>query len=305
MYNYFGKIIIVATTIILFGAVSTARAFSVSPTKTEITVNPGDEQVVNIKIKNDAPAVAVYQLKVVGVRQESSGAPVYGAGLDIAENWIAPVKETVGVGGADWQTIGFNIKIPKKVLPGTHYLGLAVASKNQGALTGQVISLLAVRVAGTINEVLTISTWQAAKSFTSERAWRFNGNLKNSGSMELPMRGELSVYNWLGQTVYRASVVLGSDLLPQSERWLESSLPEQIKFFLPGPYHARLKVAYGLTNQLATQSTVVWYVPVWVGVVVVILMIGLVILIKKFFYPHLNDTGFLGAQTPALREGRG
>jgi hypothetical protein len=281
MYNYFGKIIIIITAIILLGWTQTASAFSVSPTKTEITVNPGDEQVVNIKIKNNVPAVAIYQLKVVGVRQESGGAPIYGAGLDVAENWIAPAKETVGVGGTDWQTVGFNIKIPKKVLPGTHYLGIVVASKTQGALAGQVISLLAVRVAGTVNEVLTISTWQAVKSFTSERVWQFNGNLKNSGSMELPLRGELSIYNWLGQTIYRAPVVLGNDLLPQSERWVESSLPAQIKFNLPGPYRARLKVAYGLTNQLAAQSAVVWYVPVWVGVVVVILMIGLVILIKK------------------------
>lgn len=272
---------------IIFGAVffvhiSTARSFSVSPLKQLLTLSAGTQnQVVTITARNDEDFDQVFNLKVLSLKQLDNGRVVYGQDLSPAEAWVEPIKESISLLAGQEEKIDFVINIPANTLAGTYYLGLAIepnlSEKGDLGVSGQVASILILQVAGLVKESLEIEEWHLPKIVFSKN-WENYFSVKNTGPVDLPLAGKITISDPFGQQVVSQTISMGAVLLPSSGRKIggETILPKNL--FFPGPYSAAVLVKYGLTEQSATAMLHVWYFPP----LFVFFLIALVILVVIF-----------------------
>jgi hypothetical protein len=292
------KIFFLITCIFLLGVVASADAFSVSPIKQIVTLEQGTGRNIKIKIRNTERETTKYKINVLGVKQDDQGYPVYGTGIEEAENWVKAEQEIVEINPGKEVEASFKISIPKGVYPGSHYVGLSAEPVLEGVenknFSGKLISLLLLEVSGTINETLSVLGWSGEKElYWNLDKTKFNVILKNSGDAELPIKGKIILYNWLDKKVADSEVYLGSIILPQTQRKSEVLLPTQGGMYLPGVYRAQLDLTYGRTGQKLSVQYPFWYIPLkWmvVGGIFILILVGL--LIKKIINKK-RKTGYL------------
>jgi hypothetical protein len=261
-----------------------AGAFSINPIKTQISVAPGAKgQIVTISVRNDEDEQKTYGIRVLGAQQMQGGQLAYGVNYSQAESWVAPEKTSVMVGPGQEEKVSFVINVPATATAGSYFLGLAaesVAGAGVASLgvSGQLVSVLLLQVAGVVNESLSIEELSLPKI-------AMRGNLpltisvKNLGTTELPLKGEIIARNWLGREVAKETINLGSILLPGSGRKFSSEVTLSGKYILPGPHNFEFKIHYGLTGQSVVQVRRVWFVPIYsiialICLSVIVLVIG-------------------------------
>jgi len=254
-----------------------AGAFSISPTRILATVDPGDSEIVRLKIGNDSLSTKIFHLVVVGVKQGLQGEPVFKNGIDAAESWVKFNENNLIVPAQSGTEAVFEIKIPKQVYSGTHYLGLGVEEKNLAVgtvgVSGKIFSLVNLKVAGNAVESLQTKKFVA---LTTVGDWQCEADLVNVGNVEVPYKVKAEVYNWRSKKLSSQSILEKSVLIPQAQRVLQFTIKSD-QFFWPGPRDVNLVVNYGLTNQTAVSTLRVWYWPVWS--VVLLILIAVIIIV--------------------------
>lgn len=251
----------------MFAFAKEANAFSISPSKFLVTADQGMSQTITVKIKNNEAASMQFSASVLGAKQDDQGHPVFGTGIDDAENWVRPEIASFNIVPGETKTLDFFINVPKDTLSGSHYLGLAVEpiypKGSQVSLGGRLVSILTLQVSGTVNESLGITRWKPSGNLFTENIWKFNLELKNSGDIEVPAVGSVSISNWKGKEIFSENLNLGNQILAGSLRSLEPSVVLADKGFWPGLYQAKIKVSYGKTGQVAYAMANAWYLPLW------------------------------------------
>ena len=269
------------------GVVTEANAFSVSPLKQTVTLEQGTGRNVKIKVRNTERLTTKYKISVIGVKQDDGGYPVYGVGIEEAENWVKVEQEVVEINPGKEVEVGFKISIPKGTFPSSHYIGLSaepvLSGEGNKNFSGKLISLLLLEVSGEVSETLSVINWSGEKSlYWNLDKVKINAVLKNSGNTELPLSGKIRLYNWLDKKVADSDVYLGNNLLPQTQRKNEVLLPIQNGIYLPGVYRAQLDLVYGRTAQKLSVQYSFLYVPiVWMIVGGIALLFIIFVLIKK------------------------
>lgn len=274
---------------VFFVGILPARAFGISPAKILLTIDPGVSQTVVVKITNDEKTDLKFGLGVWGMEQDQQGNPVFTRGEDVAETWVYPENNLVTIKSGQTKDVNFIIKIPIDAWAGSYYLGLFAEpvwpKGEQGSINTRLVSMLTLQVSGLVNESLLIENWAPQKNTYSEKKWKFDLLLKNSGSIETEMRGTLALRNWKGEEIFSQPLVLGNKLLAGAKRALQPEMVLRDDIKLPGLYQAQIKINYGRTNLSAGALAYVWYFPVWsrailagVGLVLVCL---LVLMVKK------------------------
>lgn len=266
-------------------AFSVVNAFSISPVRYVLTVAPGEQKEVSLTIKNTNSDSASYNLFVLGASQNNSGQPIFDLNLSEAENWVKPEKEIINLTAKEEETVNFLINIPGDAYPGFYYLGLAVqerilTSDNIG-LSGRLLTLLSLQVAGEAQEVLKINKW--SPSSDDDRQWQ--AKIENKGNVDLPLVGQIVLQDWKKQEIFRQEIYLGNNLLPGTEREYFFDLKKNLRW---SPwYWSELKIDYGRTGQ--TVSFVRWFGNLSVvGIVVLLVMVFLV-----YFLRHKKRVGKL------------
>lgn len=258
--------------LLFFLAPRTAGAFSISPVKYAVTIAPGGEEVVSLTIKNDKTETVNYNLLVFGAEQDNNGYPVFKNNVSVAEHWVKPETEFVSISGKQGKTVSFLISIPEGAYPGFYYLGLAVKERNidEGGvvLSGRLAAILSLQVAGEAREILQINKWEKS---TGSGNWAFSAVLENKGNVDLPLRGEIVVRDWLKREAGRQSVYLGNSLLPNTTRNLLLNFSQE-KLPWSGWYWTSLEINYGRTGGKAIKTALKWNLPV-VGLILVIAVI--------------------------------
>lgn len=264
------------------------KAFGVSPVKILTTIEANTSQTVVLKIENSEKKDLVFKLGVLGVKQDDSGKPLFERGVTEAENWVYPENSTLLVKTGQTKSVNFIIKIPKNTLAGSYYVGLFVEPSSGESASSNVstklVSLLTVQVAGTVNESILIDKWLAKQNISKDREWQFDLSLKNNGDVEVPLKGILSIRNWKGEDIFAEPLVLGNKLIAGSRRVLSPTIILRDDIKLPGLYQSQIKINYGLTNQVSSAITYVWFFPQWSQVFLVIfgiLIFGLVVFVVK------------------------
>ncbi len=284
--NYWKKIIFTVAIGALFITV-TCHSFSISPLKFHLTLTPGvTNYVLSLTVKNSSSEKQLFNFKVLGAEQIQSGQLIFSELQTPAESWVQPEINAVEIPSNAEEKINFLISIPKDAVAGSYYLGLAAetvpnSEEEQVGVSGQLVSILLLQVAGVVNESLSIEKW-SVPSVVFGKKWTAILTLLNTSVVELPVSGEISVHDWLGRKVASESINLGSALLPSAGRNYSAIIPMQKERLLPGPYEAKINVRYGLTNQTSVAVKRIWYLPYYIWIIIpIVIILGAVMMIKR------------------------
>lgn len=265
---------------------SNARAMSISPVRYLATMKPGKQAAVIVTIKNDKAETVNYNLLVLGAEQNNEGHPIFQSGISAAESWIKPENEFVSIGGGKEKTVNFLINIPGEAYPGFYYLGLAAQERNlnvgQIGLTSRLVTLLSLQVAGEAQEILRINNWEKQPN---SGIWAFSAILENKGNVDLPLRGEIVVRNWLKKEAGRQIVYLGNNLLPNTARNLSLNFNQEKLPWSPW-YWAGLEANYGRAGAKTAAAILILDLPARILVFAGILVIIILVLFKVFLKRH-------------------
>lgn len=244
-----------------------ARAFSVYPLKYLITADPGTNTAAAVTVKNDGAADGIFRLSVLGARQDEKGRVILQPISDRAEEWVEPEFASVFLKAGEERAVNFRIAVPKGAEPGAHYLGLAAeetaAAEGAVGLKARLATLLTLQIAGVAREELLILRWRPAQKFLVNKDWRLDWEIKNVGTIDIPVTAKAVIKNWRGKTISESSVLSDEILILDGRRSDSLSILSAFAPTWPGKYLAQLQINYGRTSQTVSSSTAVWYLPVW------------------------------------------
>jgi len=254
-----------------------ALSFSISPVRFFITGDPAGIETVKINISNTEARDLVFRPVVYGVRQGNGGQPVFEKNIDVAESWVKPEMATLAVASGNKGVMRFEIKIPRGVPPGSHYLGLGVepvndAVGNIGVMT-RALSLLTIQVSGVAYEVLQVEKFEHIAARVGEPNWLFDLTLTNKGNVEVNATGDAKVLDWRGNEITTQPIFSSARIISGASKMSDFNIDAAGRGFWPGLYQVQVKVGYGITKQNVISLIYVWYLPVWSLVVVGILFL--------------------------------
>jgi hypothetical protein len=248
-----------------------ARAFEISPVKGLLTIDPGANQTVIVKIKNSEKNNLDFKLIVFGMRQDENGKPVFERGIDMAESWVYPENSLINIKSGETKSVNFIIKIPSDAVAGSYYLGLAVEpifeKSDQSSVATRLISLLTLETKGLVRESVIVEKFKSLSGVGEDKKIKFDLNLKNNGTIEVLLQGKIAVRNWRGEEIFSEPIILGNKLLAGSKRVLRPEIILKNNISLPGLYSAQVKINYGRTNQVISAIDYIWYFPKWSRIV--------------------------------------
>jgi hypothetical protein len=138
-------------------------------------------------------------------------------------------------------------------------------------ITSQIISVLLLQVAGTVNESVSIKSWKL-DSHIFKGKYSSELELENSGTVGVPISGYLVVRNYFGQAVFQKEISLAGTILPRSIIKSSDILKMPLGFYWPGPYNIELNINYGLTRQNILMIKPVWFIHIYYFFVGIILL---------------------------------
>lgn len=288
---YIKKIILFS---FLFGIsflfISQAKAFSISPLKYTISLDPNDSKDLVVTVKNDSKVDKEYEAVVAGVQQDNLGRSIIKSNSDIAESWIKYQNKKIIINGGEAGDLIFTINIPKNVPPGAHYIAIGAQEKSQANIGSQLMTIVVIQIAGNANESLVLEKFTSIKKYYLNKKFNYLLQLKNTGNIDLSLNGKLQIYNLKNNVVNSSQINLGNKLFAQSSRTAELSPILTDKILWPGLYRSMVIVDYGITKQQIIASVNFWYLPVWLLSTVIVLLI----LILLFFIIRKNKHERLG-----------
>lgn len=242
--------------------------FVISPTKVELTLQPGQSAVRQITIVNRTGknVMASFSMEdFEGSRDPAESHRLMGADDSTwgARLWMKPELEAIELEHGETLTFDVRVQVPLDAEPGGHYAAvLALAEEREVPeggvqLKGRVTALFLITVPGDIDsrgnlndpEVPLISSYGPT---TIGLVFNNLGNIHQSPS------GTITITNILGQQVAEIPVKEWV-ILPESARRTQIEWPG--KWHL-GPYKVTARISYGEANSetLYTTSTM-WFIP--------------------------------------------
>lgn len=266
------------------------QAFSLSPTKIDLTIDAGEKQILEIKIKNNEKESAIFHPVVMGAEQTEFGTLVFVSGKSETESWATTKVSNFILQPGQEQTVQFLVDVPDGSYPGSYYLGLGASqestSRSEVNLSGRLFTVVNIKVSGTANEELVLNNWKSTKMFWFSPEWKFNAEVENKGNVELPLKGSVVVYSLFGKKLVEKDLPMGNKIIPGTKRFFvwDAKL-SKVDIFKPGIFRANLMLQYGLTGQKITASTTLWYFypPTLFVIIAVPMIVVLVFLAKKIF----------------------
>lgn len=237
-------------------------AFSISPLSFKTNIDAGKSGVVWVEVVNDEDVDQIYQVGVLGARQNNLGQPVFKSNTDLAEGWVVPEDKEIVVKSRNVEKMVFNIQVPKNAPPGSHYLGLFVEPKIDTAQLGiksRLLTLLSIQVSGVAFEKLNIKKWIGAKNVLFSNDLNFDLDIRNEGNVSVPLKITVYLYNSKGVAVEQREIKTGADLMAGLDRNYKIDFSElKMK---PGRYKAKVHTEYGLTKQSIVEVKEFWFFP--------------------------------------------
>ncbi len=286
---------------------------SISPTRTELSTLPGASDEVTITVRNvtNSDIIARPLLNDFEADENNGGAPkLLGPGEESAQSIASFVKglEDVPLAPNESKDITFTIEVPQAAFPGGYFGAirfqavptneLGEAQNGQISLTASVASLVLVEVPGDIRQDVQIDYVSASVGdnegtiFTSKPDFSVVSVTNNGDSFIKPF-GTVKLSNFSGDTLlsYELNDLQPrGNVLPESTRLFKDQILVTEKRTLngeeteeqfnpikwPGRYTLTADVSYGSGGEVFTVSSTFWYVPSWLIIVLIVLLLGLI-----------------------------
>ncbi len=267
----------------------------VSPVRTDLTINPGQEVTVNVYIQNITPFTA--QLKVIinnFTANGETGIPaLYLKNTNVynphgLSQFIAPISN-ITVAPKQYYDVKVKIKIPANTLGGGYYGAVRFAPANtisnkSVSLSASVASLILVKVPGpNLVQRMNLSSFavsqnnQVGSFFFSPSNINVVTKFDNTGNVQEEPFGKVILKNMNGRVLMTKEINNSTppgNVLPSSIRAFSIPLKQLSSF---GKYSVSGYFGYGSSGQLLSATTTFYVVSPWI-IALAIIVILLVIL---------------------------
>lgn len=300
-------------------------ATTVSPTRIEISGNPGQVVQSSIKVINEGQtSKTLFSAALNFEPKDETGEPNFITTKEGLASWIDAPQSFI-LGPKEQKSIPFSIHIPKDAEPGGYFAALFASSsppvENENGtvtLADRVGALVLLRVNGNITDqgdILEFKTkgntyWY--KALPIEFYYRF----QNSGLDRVKPFGDILIKNWFGRTTkIIAANPDGGNVLPKSIRrfnaaWISSwgkkeqaadatpgafpskgfwqKVQYEAKNFAFGRYSAELNLVYGTDIPKTTTAKTAFFVFPWHLMLVLTIGGSLLFIILRFLIKRYN-----------------
>ncbi len=260
----------------IFFVIPTAHALEVQPVRYTSVIDPGDSQLFTVTVKNDQTSEQIIHLSVQSAGQDAQGRTVVGVGDDAAVAWTSISNPTFNLKPGKSREVVYTIFVPTNTPAQSHSLAFVVSSqkaKGAGAISTQAGVLVSLTVGGEVRETLSIERWLPANTDNVQTTRDFNLVLKNAGTVDVPLQGKISVYDWRHTLISEESVRLGNRLPNSSVRELRLPVTVPVRSFF-GWYSAKIIVQFGAQKQFVTATKTVWYGAYWIIIIGTAVLVG-------------------------------
>ena len=265
---------------------------SISPTRFELTVQPGANDEIKISVKN------VTQAKIIAVpiindfaSDNDTGTPqiIVNEERDDLPSIRPFFKQLENIPIEPGQTVTKKIpvEVPSDTPAGGYYGVLRFVATPDGeinpedgqvALTASVASIVLVEVPGEVTEQIQLRNLMfyrndvAGTFFTASAPQQMGVQIVNQGNGFSKPFGTVTVKNPLGKEVVNYELNNAnprSNVLPDSTRTFRNDISG---INLPGRYVATADVSFGNGGEVLRLSKSFWYLPYWfIGLLIVLL----------------------------------
>ena len=277
----------------------------VSPVRTDLTINPGQTQTVNVTVTNVTAAPANLQTIIndFTANKDESGNPAiildpnqYASSHSL-KRFISPVSN-ISLNPGQSKAVPVVITVPKNATAGGYFGAVrfapagSVGGPNQTvSLAGSVGSLILVKVPGDIKEQMSIASFDVRSKdrpssfFTTSKNLDATLRLQNEGNIQEAPFGKILLKNRSGKvlaTYELNNVSPPGNVLPNSIRKFPIALTKVGGF---GQYKLEGNFGYGASGQLLSASTTFYVIPK--SAVIVFILIVLLLAFLVFGLPRL------------------
>lgn len=283
-------------------ATSFDNGFTVSPVRNILSIDRGQTGIVQITVENpsNAPVTAQAIVNDFLPSLNESGVPRVITNNNTAlplDNFISLVKPIPNfyLGPQQQKVINVSISVPKNAISGDYYgvIRFSPVSTGSGvvALNATVATLFILTVPGNLFQKLSLVQFSAADLNGNTSSFFTNGQLSivtrltNQGTTHTEPFGNIIIKNMFGKVVDNVqfnNTIPPASILTQSTRKYLTSLKKQSWL---GYYTASISIGYaGGVNGLITATTSFWYIPFWLEItivaIIVVLIVGIVWLVR-------------------------
>lgn len=271
---------------------------SISPTRTELRIERGKSDQVKVSIRNVTkgaivakPFVADFEAdnetgepKLLTDQNKHNSASIYSFVKGLADVPLNPGES---------KDLTYSVNIPGDASAGAYYGAItyravpasqAAAEGNGGevALTANVASLVLVEVPGDITEKIQITSLKALQngkggSLFAHAPTKAAITIKNLGNSFAKPFGTVTVNNMSGKQIYSYEInnsTPRSNILPKTSRVFTDDIKNISK---PGRYTITASISFGSGGEVITQKASFWYIPTWLLIVLLVLVVGIVV----------------------------
>lgn len=270
---------------LFFASSANAASISISPLSFELTANPGDTLINEIRVsnKNDSPMPIKIEVEDFTATGETGGVVINEEGNETYSlaKWIKTYPENAILEPNERRTIIFEITVPINGEAGGHY-GSVIASvggngdpNSEGgsgsAVSMKVASLILLNVSGEVTEDIDVFDFNAPE-FQEYGPVPFEIRFKNKGTVHVKPRGFITITDIFGNKVKDLEFP-SKNVLPGSMRKIEAEWDGGL---LIGKYTAMIVGVYGDSNEPFVSNVITFTVFPWkmvLGVSVAVLFI--------------------------------
>lgn len=286
---------------------------SISPTRTELSLEPGTADQVVVSLKNITSGAVVAKMfvndfepdnetgepKLVVDPERKNAASISGFLSGLTDVTLQPGES---------RDVTVDVAIPQNAAPGGYYGALrfqAVPANDSGeastgsevSLTANLLSLVLIEVPGDIRQKVEVSSVKAyldskGGSFFTTKP-NFSGvEIKNQGNSFVKPFGRVTIKNMRGKDIFSYELNNSdprSNVLPESTRIFKDKLvnvekktvngqeisEESSPITIPGRYTITADVSYGNGGEVFTVKASFWYLPAWFLIVLLGVVVAL------------------------------
>jgi len=280
---------------------STGNGLQITPTRTELQINPGEVKTFSITVKNVTQASVRAKVSLHDFESDGlSGDPkiIVDPQQERSPSSLEPFMkglEDISLNPGESKVVTLTLDAPADAAPGAYYGAVRFTATpdfeeqssddRQVTLTASVASLILVEVSGDITKQIQVRSTKVerqtkegfkAGSFFMQPPSHLAVEIKNNGNSFSKPFGRVSIMK--GSKEVYAYEINAKDprgnILPKSVRIFRDEIKNVNSF---GRYTANISVSHGDGGEILTQSVSFWYVPAWVIAVIVILLVAIVV----------------------------
>ncbi len=274
---------------------SQGSGLQLSPTRSDISGQPGDKKDFSIVLKNITQNEVTAQVFLNDFESDN----ITGTPKIIVDNRARTPYSLVNMlkgysdielKAGETKELKLSVEIPGDAAPGAYFGALRYAAVPKGqtqtdaqrqvALTASVAHLVFVEVPGNINEQIQVESLKAEQNgktgtFFFKTPNRINLGVKNLGNGFSRPFGKVNVTGPFGKATYSYDVNNTDPrgiILPNSSRTFSDD-SKNVKW--PGKYNLTASVAYGNGGEVITYKSSFVYMPIWAIVALIVLILAL------------------------------